>query len=77
MIMVKTKSDNLPLSALEAALEKLTAASPEGKVTMSGMLKELASGKAQNLQNSEIYEGEHNGNDSRYGDSDGNHFFRG
>ena len=49
--MAETKSDQLPLSALEAALEKLTAASPEGKVTMSGMLKELASGKAQNLQN--------------------------
>ena len=49
--MAETKSDQLPLSALEAALKKLTAASPEGKVTMSGMLKELASGKAQNLQN--------------------------
>lgn len=49
--MAETKSDNLPLSALEAALEKLTTASPQGKVTMSGMLKELASGKAQNLQN--------------------------
>ncbi|MBO5308501.1 MAG: hypothetical protein J6C40_10895, partial [Lentisphaeria bacterium] len=49
--MAETKSDQLPLSVLEAALEKLTAASPEGKVTMSGMLRELASGKAQNLQN--------------------------
>ena len=49
--MLETKSDKIPLSALEAALGKLTAASPEGKVTMSAMLRELAAGKAQNLQN--------------------------
>ena len=49
--MAERKSDQLPLAALEEALQKLTAASPEGKVTMNAMLKALASGKAQNLQN--------------------------
>ena len=41
---------NIPISAIETAIETVLAEAPDGKFTMAELLKAISAGKSQTLQ---------------------------